>query len=538
MEHFIFLVIMYIEPIFYKLIYMSAGAIIIGLAIIIIKEIFKNKLSYKWITILWSVFIFSLIIPFELRTPISIYNLIPIYFENIGEIHPAYNYNCEFESAKANNMDAEEIASFQVQYYIFLGIILVWLAFVTYYALVYICEQIELNSIIKKKKIKDERLIRILEKCKKELNIRKDIILVNNKNAKQPSICGIFKIKILLSDEIISLADCDIYNIFLHELSHYERKDILYNFVITVIKGMYIFNPAILLLLEELKKDIELATDEYALYYKNEEDKKEYIRTLNRLKKFEKNKFFLYEIGIIEKVGNLDRRTKNIEKIRENISNSKRISKFATTVLIILFFVLFTKGKNYKSREELYNLCTAINNYNNVHIKNEWYYNEELSNVEDYYWKDSVMVEKSNFNDAEITIYSNFGNSQEIGITNFNGDKKIRYGRIQDSMISPSQKMSAVESLQYWGTDYIWCGTEEIRGREAYKIAFISSPSYKKFYWIDKEKNLILKVEDIWDNTESHESYYYYEFDSVTDEDVKRPYTKDYPDYEVILDNQ
>lgn len=85
MEQFIYLILMNIEPIFYKLVYMSAGAIIIGLAIIITKIIFKNKLSYKWITIFWGIFIASLIFPFEIRTHVSIYNLIPIYFENLAE---------------------------------------------------------------------------------------------------------------------------------------------------------------------------------------------------------------------------------------------------------------------------------------------------------------------------------------------------------------------------------------------------------------------------------------------------------------------
>lgn len=537
MEKIAHLVLYTLEPIFYQLVYMSAGAIIIGLAIIITKMIFKNKLSYKWITIFWMIFIVRLIIPFDIRTYVSIYNLIPIYFENIGEIQPAYRNHYEYENMCANEIYTEETTSFQIKYYIFLGIILIWLIAVTYYILVYVCEQIELKFNLSKEQIKDERLIKILEKCKRELNIRKDIILTNNRNSKMPAICGVFKIKILLSDEIISLSDKDIYNIFLHELSHYERKDILYNFIITIIKGVYIFNPAIWLLLNELEKDIELATDEYALYYKSEEEKKEYVKTLDKIEKFEKDKNFLNGLGIVEKRKILNKRIENIRKISKNIANGKRVSKIATIIFIILFLVFFTKGKNYKTREELVELCTELNNYDNIHITEEFdYSNGEEKEIIDYYWKDNVMIQKINNGYCKTTNYYNFGNSQEILISNFGEeDKTIRYGRIQYSEMNSYGKLEiGIENLKNWICQYIWCGTEELRGRKTYKIALISPyQNYKDLYWIDKEKKLVLKVQSIFEeNVET--SYYYYEFDNVTDEDVKKPNIKDYPDYEII----
>lgn len=537
MKQFIYLILMNIEPIFYKLVYMSAGAIIIGLAIIITKMIFKNKLSYKWITIFWGLFIVSLIFPFEIRTHVSIYNLIPIYFENIAESQPALKNYARYQSLKLNNIYTEETTAFQIKTYIFLGIIIVWLLAIAYYILVYICEQIELKAKTSKQKIKDERLTRILENCKRELNIRKDIILVNNKNLKMPVICGIFKIRILLSDEIIALSDKDIYNIFLHELSHYERKDNLYNLIITIIRGVYIFNPAIWVLLKELEKDIELATDEYALYYKSEEEKKEYIETLEKIEKFE-NKNSLCAIGIAEKKKILNARIENIGKMSKNIASSKKISKFASIIFIILFLVFFTKGKNYKTRDELYELCTELNNYDNVHITQEVFDFDGDKAIKDYYWREARMLSKYKNDYCEITQFYNFANNTDILIGNYGEDKSIISKGIEYYGSNDYEKTNllGIENIGYWSNcEYIWCGSEKLRGRETYKIALVGDYS-KTLYWIDKEKNLVLKEQDIYDE-KIQTNYYYYEFDTVTEEDVEKPDINDYPDYKIITED-
>lgn len=515
-----------VEPICFKLIYMSVVATIIGVAILIVKKLFKNKLSYKNICIIWLLFIISLIVPFKIRTYFSVYNIIPVYFENIEEEQPALKSSFEAQNKLLNKSrySQEDILKSEKESLIIFSIFALWFIAILYYVLVYMCGNIGLRMKFSKQKITEERIVKILETCKRELNIRKDIILVNNKNLKKPAIFGIFKIRILISDEIIALSDKDIYNVFLHELSHYERKDILYNFTITVLRGIYIFNPAIWLLFEELKKDIELATDEYALYYKSEIEKKEYISTFEKIEKFEKNKFFLRELGVVEKEKILNRRIENIGRINQNIVNRKKQTRFTTIIIAILILFFFTKGKNYKTQEELLALCEELNDYDNLHITREYFFNE-VEEKTDYYWKDlgMVCVNGENYEYYDLLSYNRIGVYE---------NQKIVMGKFSDSY---SNKFETVTNdLYITNVIYKFLGTETLRGRKTYKVALVGQTSNNKtVLWIDKEKNLILKVEDIFEDT-TQTCYYYYEFNTVTDEDVKKPDIKDYPDYEII----
>ncbi len=72
-----------LSNIFYKIVYMSLIASIIGTIILIINKIFKNKISPKWKSRLWIIFIIMLIVPINIASKISIYNFLPIEIEGM-----------------------------------------------------------------------------------------------------------------------------------------------------------------------------------------------------------------------------------------------------------------------------------------------------------------------------------------------------------------------------------------------------------------------------------------------------------------------
>lgn len=533
MENLIIKLGWYVEPIFYKMLYMSIIACFMGIAILATKKILKNKLSYKRVCVLWLLFIICLTVPVKFRTYVSVYNAVPIYFENIENKNPTIKNRID-EYSETDNYTEEEILQCKIKYTISLAILIIWLLAMVYYLLAYICGYIGLRISLSKQKNTDERLIKILENCKRELNIRKDVILVNSKSLKLPAIYGIFKIKILISEEIIALSDKDIYNIFLHELSHYERKDIIFNFVITVLKCAYIFNPIIWLLFEKLKEDIELATDEYALYYKNEEEKAEYIHTLEKIEKFSKDKFFIKELCVVEKKKILNKRIKNIQKI--NGRDTKKDFRLATIIFAMLFLIFLTKGENYKTQEELLKLCEKNLPYDNVKITRE--FNDYSKKVEsetvytEIYWKEARRICKQ----GDFYEYYNCANNKRTTIDNKLKTMKNEYLQDQVFSIEEGQKMdTGISSLNNISTIYSFLGREKLRGRDAYKILFVSnSQNCETILWIDKETYLVLKKEDKMFNEYRYEEYYHYDFDCVTDEEAKTPNIKDYPGYEIV----
>lgn len=535
MENLIIKLGWYVEPIFYKMLYMSIIACFMGIAILATEKILKNKLSYKRVCVLWLLFIICLIVPVKFRTYVSVYNAIPIYFENIENKNPTIKNRID-EYSETDNYTEEEILQCKIKYTISLAILIIWLLAIAYYLLAYICGYIGLKISLSKQKNTDERLIKILENCKRELNIRKDVILVNSKSLKLPAIYGIFKIKILISEEIIALSDKDIYNVFLHELSHYERKDIIFNFVITVLKCAYIFNPIIWLLFEKLKEDIELATDEYALYYKNEEEKAEYIHTLEKIEKFSKDKFFIKELCVVEKKKILNKRIKNIQKI--NGKDTKKDFRLATIIFTMLFLIFLTKGENYKTHEELLKLYEKNNFCENIKITKEWKSFDENGKQEtinsEYYWKEMRMV----CNQGDYYEYNNFTTNKLISINN--ESKNLYYRRLENGEYYNVYKKMQIsisaplfESTQ--GVIYKFLGTEKLRERDTYKVLIKSSvQNWEEIYWIDKKTNLILKMKDKNINGSEYEIYCHYDFDCVTEENVKEPYIKDYPGYKIV----
>lgn len=105
----------------------------------------------------------------------------------------------------------------------------------------------------------------------------------------------------------MTLSDTEIHNIFIHELSHFERKDNIFNLIIIFIRGIYIFNPLILFLLSEIRTDVEFATDEYALTYVDKNMKKEYSKTLLKLVNLDYDNFFVQTLSFVNRKGVLEK---------------------------------------------------------------------------------------------------------------------------------------------------------------------------------------------------------------------------------------
>lgn len=90
-----------VEPIFYKIVYMSLIASFIGVVIIVLRQVLKKQISPKWIGRIWLVFIVSLIVPIGIKTHFSIYNLTQSNLTNIQEI--------SFSKDKYHNLNSLEV---------------------------------------------------------------------------------------------------------------------------------------------------------------------------------------------------------------------------------------------------------------------------------------------------------------------------------------------------------------------------------------------------------------------------------------------
>lgn len=295
----------FISPIFYQVLYMTVIGSIVGLIIYFIRNLFDKKISGKWKCIMWCIALITLLIPIRVeiqtnKTPVIQNEII----DRVEEIKHISNYeyvqipqNEEiFESSKikkqqsedtvidTDTLDTEKQNTMSLKT-IFINIIIpyIWLLGTIAFVITFLSGIKKINRRIIRNIYKDERIENILRECKIQLNIKKKVKIILQKYKRVPSIFGIFNPSILVTEQTLEEDNETIKYIFLHELSHYKRKDIIFNFVLLCILSIHWFNPIVWFLFKKIRQDIEIGADELASKGLNQTEKKEYGMVLINL---------------------------------------------------------------------------------------------------------------------------------------------------------------------------------------------------------------------------------------------------------------
>ncbi len=192
------------------------------------------------------------------------------------------------------------------------------------------------------KPLHDPRVNEILRECRRIVGIRKNIPLYTAKRSRTPSLYSSFRTKILVSEAYLEqLSDQEIKYVFLHELSHYKRKDIAVNWILTILQIVYFFNPLIWLAFYKIHEDCEISCDAEALKYLREEEYQEYGSTVIKLiKLFSESNFIPVTAGLWKHKSNYKRRIIMITKYRK----TKWPSTLLTIALILIVGLIGLTG--------------------------------------------------------------------------------------------------------------------------------------------------------------------------------------------------
>ncbi len=303
-----------LREIFYTILYMSVFAIIVGLVIYLIQELLDKRISPKWKLAMWTLFIFSLIIPINTSNQYESRNLILSTLRPIQEI--SFRQEVDDKKAEYENYIQREDTTFSeykivrgnlyiayAKYIIFdFALPCIWCIGVILIFIRKTIAVIGINLRIKNEGIEDKRLNKILEQCKKTLNIKAKIRLVNLEKAVSPSIYGIIKTKVLINKNIIEeKTDDEIRYMFLHELSHKKGKDLILNFVLNIIKTIHYFNPFCYIFFKRIRQDIELKADSIALKTLKPEENKQYAMTI--INELASRVYKSYEVEVLQLIG-------------------------------------------------------------------------------------------------------------------------------------------------------------------------------------------------------------------------------------------
>lgn len=360
------IVCLYIEPIFYKILYMSMIATIVGIIIAIIRRLLDKYIPPKWKCALWIVYIIALIVPINIKLNIDINNIIIQKLNPIQEISYREEYDNNKFSLKAysqrenTNIDTylqkkknrdDSYRKLIIADFIFP---ITWVLGIVMFSIFFLYGMIRLRIHTGSKIVTDKKLLDILNECKHKLNIKKDIDIILQEYKKIPSIYKILDPEILITNELFKEDNKTIEYIFLHELAHYKRKDLLFNYLLIFINVIHWFNPFVWIFSKMIRQDIEIATDQYILQNLPKEEHKDYGRVLiEQLKNVSDEKYTSKVLCMADSVKNMARRIHMINLFKKFKSKFVTKSIISILIIILLFLIAFTNSKEkYESSLE------------------------------------------------------------------------------------------------------------------------------------------------------------------------------------------
>jgi beta-lactamase regulating signal transducer with metallopeptidase domain len=124
----------------------------------------------------------------------------------------------------------------------------------------------------------------LLQECKHQMGVRVPITLVETTKVGSPALFGFIRPRLLLPAGLTQSFSLDeMRYVFLHELSHIKRHDILIGWLMTGLQILHWFNPLVWVAVHRMRVDRELACDALALSYAREDENQPYGRTIIKL---------------------------------------------------------------------------------------------------------------------------------------------------------------------------------------------------------------------------------------------------------------
>jgi bla regulator protein BlaR1 len=352
----------YLDQLFKVILQTSITTSILICLLLIFRKYSKGRLGIKFQYTLWFLVIFRLTILKLPESPFSIFNIINEVGNNIlllfsnktetfgtvlarsgSQISSLDNHDVILRTINSMDFSTDKVMNSSLSgMNIFSFIWLIGVIFIFAYILfVYRGLRRKINN---NGKSNNNELLSILKQCKKEMSIKKEMALVETSIVKIPALFGYFKPVILIPNNINKVIDVDkLRYIFLHELSHLKRRDIVINWIIIFLKVIYWFNPIIHYGFRKMKEDMEVCCDSLALSYTEDKEVKEYGYTIiEMIDKFSKSTHLIGTTSIVNNKSEVRRRIVMIKLFNKK---AYRFSAMAVAALLLISSAVLTNAR-------------------------------------------------------------------------------------------------------------------------------------------------------------------------------------------------
>ncbi len=259
---------------------MSGEASILILLVLAAQWLCGRRLKPRWRYALWFLVLLRLALPWTIPSSASLFNLLKM---------PAAAQHPQPEAASLQTMDAPisnaegaatTLASASGHWLAWL-----WAAGALFLVSCAVVNQYKFRRrVARQRPLTDEPTLNLLEDCKALMGVGTPVTLIETEAIKSPTLFGFVRPRLLLPTELVSgFTREELHHVFLHELAHIKRLDILTGWVTLGLQIIHWFNPLVWLAFHRLRVDRELACDALALSYARTGENESYGLTIVKL---------------------------------------------------------------------------------------------------------------------------------------------------------------------------------------------------------------------------------------------------------------
>jgi bla regulator protein BlaR1 len=312
--------------------------------VLVFRFVLRRWLSPRWQYALWLLVVARLALPAVPESPTSLFNLSPL---RTGTAPAALGWTTAPPASTGAGAPASAVAApaaSRRSWTAFLppALFAIWAAVALLLLARIALRSYRLTSrVCRQRPVTRQDVADLLEDCKQELGVHIPINVVQSASVQTPALLGFLRPRLLLPDRLIETFDREALRLlFLHELAHVRRRDILVNWVATFVHVIHWFNPLVALAMSRMRADRELATDSLVLSHRGEAENRPYGNTLIRLLEFAAAPSLLPgTVGVLEDKAELTRR---VTMIATHSRTAYRWSALAATLLLFLAVTTLT----------------------------------------------------------------------------------------------------------------------------------------------------------------------------------------------------
>lgn len=409
-----------------------SGSLLI-LILFLSKHFLENKVSRQWQYYIWLIVIARLLFPFapEINLMKSIFQTINHTVIQVEQPQQVNLYN--FQSIENTpNLSIEQNKQRElkqpIQEIINLFINNIWLAWLII-ALILLIQKITVyKSFVHYVKsgqtpVTDIKLLDQLSIIVSQVGIKKPVELCINPLVSSPLLIGFFRPYIVLPSTDIS--ERDFHYTVLHELIHYQRRDMFYKWLVQLTVCLHWFNPLVYLMSREINRACEFSCDEVIIAKLDLRSIQDYGKTLlDAMMKSGNYKESLASVTLSENKKMLKERLGAIMSFKKK----SQIVVGATCILTVIFIC----GASYTGAYATKNISSTNNKHNEQITK-------DYSQIVNKPGTELHMIDRWSGSANEVNRQDGI---VEVNLTNFIGSRNNYEFETQDSTATLHLKSS------------------------------------------------------------------------------------------------